>query len=79
MTDIEKLRIMLPHWIEHNQSHAREFKKWADSATRAGSEDVGRLIERAHGLLLEAESALSEALELTGGPADTEHHHDGHH
>jgi hypothetical protein len=30
--DIEKLKILLPHWIEHNQEHAQEFRTWAEGA-----------------------------------------------
>ena len=28
-TDIDKLRMLIPHWIEHNEGHAAEFRKWA--------------------------------------------------
>ena len=26
MTDIEKLRVLLPHWREHNVSHADDYR-----------------------------------------------------
>ena len=29
-TTMEKLRILLPHWIEHNHNHEAEFKKWVE-------------------------------------------------
>jgi hypothetical protein len=32
MTDIEKLRALLPHWIEHNGEHAAEFSNWSEKA-----------------------------------------------
>jgi len=25
MDEVEKLRVLLPHWIEHNSEHAEEF------------------------------------------------------
>ena len=25
VTDLEKLRVLLPHWVEHNAEHAAEF------------------------------------------------------
>ena len=28
MTDQEKLRILLSHWIDHNGEHAAEYKDW---------------------------------------------------
>ena len=35
-TTMEKLQILLPHWIEHNHNHEAEFKKWADLARAEG-------------------------------------------
>ena len=35
-TDEDKLRILLPHWIEHNAEHAAEFRQWAGKARGAG-------------------------------------------
>ena len=28
MDNLEKLRILLQHWIEHNGGHVAEFAKW---------------------------------------------------
>ena len=41
MTDVQKLRILLPHWIEHNVEHAAEFREWAERARVAGQEGPG--------------------------------------
>jgi len=30
--EIEKLRVLIPHWIEHNTEHADEFRRWAGQA-----------------------------------------------
>jgi hypothetical protein len=38
MTDVQKLRVLLPHWIEHNAEHAAEFREWAERARAAGQE-----------------------------------------
>lgn len=29
MNDIEKLKKLLHHWIEHNQEHSRIYREWA--------------------------------------------------
>jgi len=29
MNDPDKLRVLLPHWIEHTDEHAGEFRGWA--------------------------------------------------
>ena len=70
MTELEKLRVMLPHWIEHNRSHGEEFKKWADIIKGAGAADIAALIEAAYRQTAQAEQALSQisSLELAQPP-----------
>ena len=65
MKDIEKLRVLLPHWIEHNSEHASEFREWA---RRAGAAEAH--IEAAAELMEEANARLAEALEAVGGPLE---------
>ena len=31
---IKKLRVLLPHWIEHNNNHIAEFRKWEGEAKK---------------------------------------------
>jgi hypothetical protein len=79
MSEIEKLRVLLPHWIEHNGEHAGEFREWAN---RAGS--AREHILDAAELMEEANAHLAEALEQVGGPLEHKplageqghHHHD---
>jgi hypothetical protein len=78
LTDIEKLRRLIPHWIEHNRSHASEFVRWAELARAAGAEQTAALIENAAAQLQKAEADLSAALEKAGGTAGA-HEHEGHH
>ena len=47
MTDIEKLRVLLPHWIEHNEEHATEFGRWAKTASSAGHGHAADMIRSA--------------------------------
>jgi hypothetical protein len=65
MSEIEKLRVLLPHWIEHNGEHAKEFRQWAD---RAGPAEEHILAAAA--LVEEANERLAEALEQVGGPLE---------
>jgi len=82
LTDVEKLQRLIPHWIEHNQSHAAEFLRWAALARASGKEPAAALIENAAALLQNAEAELGAALEKTGGatsPHDSgSHHHHSH-
>lgn len=77
MNDIDKLRALIPHWVEHNHEHAAEYLKWAEKAGEAKAN------------ILEAASALDKvnwslihALDELGGPVDIPqppHHHHHHH
>ena len=70
MREIDKLRVLLPHWIEHNGEHCGEFRDWADRAGPAKDAllDAARLLE-------EANARLGQALEGLGGAPEHEHHH----
>ncbi|NOQ46684.1 MAG: hypothetical protein GQ559_08455 [Desulfobulbaceae bacterium] len=76
MNDLEKLRVMLPHWIEHNSGHGEEFAGWAEKLSESDGEIAG-LLARAVTSLQEAQSALEQALEKAGGAM--EGHESGHH
>lgn len=32
MNEQEKLKVLIPHWIEHNQEHAQEFLRFIEAA-----------------------------------------------
>ncbi|MCD6389971.1 MAG: hypothetical protein J7L69_11220 [Desulfobulbaceae bacterium] len=78
-TELEKLRILLPHWIEHSHSHQEEFRKWATVAKDEGKADVADLIEKAISAMNEANNALEKGLDSLGGKVEGHHHHHHHH
>lgn len=51
-TDMEKLQVLINHWIEHNEEHADEFRKWAERAKASGNEaiydDILKAVEKLH-------------------------------
>ena len=76
ITDHEKLRILLPHWINHNGEHAQEYKDWAERAEGLGSKGAGLKINAAIEEMSVVNDHLTQALELLGG--HLEHHHKDH-
>ena len=62
-TDMEKLQILLNHWIEHNEEHAGEFEEWAEKAKSSGNAAVHDDILKAVGKLRDANEHLRKALE----------------
>jgi hypothetical protein len=71
MTEQEKLRTLLPHWIEHNAEHAIEFRRWVELAGEAAAD-----IEAAANQMEVVNMALAAALEKLGGPLEHRHDHD---
>jgi hypothetical protein len=65
MTEREKLKAMLPHWIEHNIEHAAQFRLWAGLAPEAESD-----IEVAAARMEAANEALAAAFEKLGGSTE---------
>ena len=72
MKETDKLRVLLQHWIEHNQEHAAEFLRWSEKAGPAAAA-VRQAAEKMGSVNLE----LSSALDLLGGAL--EHSHGHHH
>ena len=68
-TDQDKLRVLLPHWIEHNDEHAAEFRAWAAKARAAGQEEVADEIDTAAKELGWVNEALAAALSKLGRSA----------
>jgi predicted TIM-barrel fold metal-dependent hydrolase len=66
MSDADKLRALLPHWIEHNAEHAAEFCSWAVRACVAGHKDAAEEIEAAAKELGRVNEALRTALQHLG-------------
>lgn len=74
MTGQDKVRAMLPHWIEHNADHAADFRLWAGLAGEAEAD-----IEAAAAQMEAANDALTAALAKLGGSMgnhDHRHQHD---
>jgi len=75
----KKLRILLPHWIEHNNNHIAEFRKWEGEARAESGQEVALLLARAISDMEKAGKSLSEALEKIGGPLEGGGVHRHHH
>lgn len=77
MTDIEKLRQLLPHWLEHNAEHANEFLRWASRVRFAGAEHLAHQLEAIAKKLKAVNHDLARAIEqVSQGESDhsNEHH-----
>lgn len=46
MTDLEKLKHLLKHWSEHNETHIQTYTEWAGKAESLGKEEVSKLLNQ---------------------------------
>jgi len=80
MNEIDKLRVLLPHLIEHSRSHEKEFTKWAEVLGNNGRQEAAALMDEAIGHLHAAAQDLEKALKKLGGAlkgkGNSHHHHD---
>ena len=62
MDEKQKLSIVIEHWIEHNESHLGEYRKWAQKAGEMGLTLVKREIDGAIEMLSQMDTRLEKAL-----------------
>lgn len=62
MEDEKRLAILIRHWIEHNESHQEEYRKWAKRAEELGLLAIKVKMEEAIERLHQCNLSLQEAL-----------------
>jgi hypothetical protein len=78
MNELDKLRVLLPHWIAHNQEHAADYVRWADVAWAGGEDAAAGHIRAAIAHAAQANEALRAALDELGGALPGEGHDHAH-
>ncbi|KZL92070.1 hypothetical protein [Clostridium magnum] len=59
--DEETLKILLDHWVEHNESHEEGFKEWVQKAKSMGKLETAEFILKAIEFMQEADEMLRDA------------------
>jgi len=62
VADLAKLRLLLTHWIEHNQEHAASLQQWAVRALKLEKQATASQIEVAVEQMETCNKALAAAL-----------------
>jgi len=62
MDEKKKLSVVVEHWIEHNESHMNEYRRWAEKAAELGLAPVKAGIEEGIEKLLQCNQHLQKAL-----------------
>ena len=61
--DFKKLKILLSHWVDHNEDHAKDFSEWSQKAIAMGKEETGKAIGEAVECIKKANEFLAIAKE----------------
>lgn len=59
--DEKTLKILLLHWINHNETHEEGFREWVEKAREIGKEETANHIEKAIEYMQKANEMLIEA------------------
>ncbi|MGL6106449.1 zinc transporter [Romboutsia sp.] len=59
--DEKTLKILLVHWVNHNESHEEGFREWVEKARAIGKEETADNIEKAIEYMKQANEMLLEA------------------
>jgi hypothetical protein len=65
--ELEKLRVLLTHWVRHNEEHAREFEEWVERARQRGATEVLPHLQGAVESMQKVNDHLLAALQRLGG------------
>lgn len=45
MTELEKLKYLLEHWIEHNEAHVKTYSEWASKTSKLGEKELSKILK----------------------------------
>jgi hypothetical protein len=48
MDELEKLKTLIPHWMEHNDEHAETYKNWAEKMSSSEKSELSEILMRLH-------------------------------
>jgi hypothetical protein len=66
VSDLDRAKKLLPHWMEHNAEHAEEFREWAERVRALGAGEAADGIVRAAAAMERAHDELATALATLG-------------
>jgi hypothetical protein len=64
MDDFEKLKKLLPHWMEHNDEHAKTYEAWAWKTSFLGKKELSEALRAIHRESQKLRTLFEEALRV---------------
>jgi hypothetical protein len=62
MDENTRLTAVIKHWVEHNESHLDDYRKWGETAAKLGLDSVKTEIDAAMEKLFQSNDHLKNAL-----------------
>jgi hypothetical protein len=62
MTELEKLKHLIEHWIEHNNAHVKTYSEWALKAESLGKKGLSGVLMKIAEESRKLEGLFQEAL-----------------
>jgi len=66
MDFIEKAKIRLDHWIDHNEHHCEDYEAFADELEQVGNSESAKHIRDMTALTIKSTECLKKAREALG-------------
>jgi len=67
MPEIEKLRILIEHWVEHNHEHAETYLQWAAKAGTGGEAALAEMLKEIAAETKKIDALFEKARKRIGG------------
>jgi hypothetical protein len=64
MEDLEKLKRLIPHWMEHNDEHAETYKNWAEKASSVDMKELSMILIKLHQESKKLRELFEEAMRI---------------
>ena len=64
MDELEKLKKLIPHWMEHNDEHAETYQSWAEKMSSLGMKELSEILMKLHQESKKLRELFEEAMRM---------------
>lgn len=66
MDELEKLKTLLHHWMEHNNEHVQLYRDWAEKASPLSNRELSEILRRLSNETEKLNRLFEEAIKKIG-------------
>lgn len=66
MNELEKLKMLLQHWMEHNNEHVQLYRDWAEKAPLLSNRELCEILRRLSNETEKLNRLFEEAIKIIG-------------